>query len=135
MIPQFMSVTHNPPYTYGDCFRASIASILEIPTEEIPHPYQGGEDEWEDRYANMLGWLKERHQIWVMFMKVRKEDLNDFLMSYDGFVLLGGRSPRGPHLVVADRNGIVHNPNPLNDGLRPDEDDNYSIGFLCRGIR
>jgi hypothetical protein len=30
-------IPHNLPHTMGDCFRACVASILELPYEEVPH--------------------------------------------------------------------------------------------------
>ncbi len=37
-----MRVPHNPPHSYGDCFRACIASILEM---DVPHFLDGNEDD------------------------------------------------------------------------------------------
>lgn len=135
MIPKFMTVEHDPPNSYGDCFRCCVASILEVEPTDVPHPYEGGEDEWETRYHKLTTWLREKHQVWIAFFHVQAEYLDNFLATYDGYVLLGGRSPRDAHLVVADRTGIVHNPNPLNDGLSPNTDGTYHIGFICRGVR
>ena len=36
MIPIPMRVPHNPPHSYGDCFRACIASILEMDVPPLP---------------------------------------------------------------------------------------------------
>jgi hypothetical protein len=135
MIPKMMTINHDPPHSYGDCFRACIASILEIEPTDIPHPYEGGEDGWDNRYKVMLNYLREKHKVWIAFVAVFESDLHHFLSDYDGYVLLGGNSPRGPHLVVADRTGIVHNPNPLNDGLVADNRGMYNIGFVCRGTK
>ncbi len=38
MIPTHCRVKHDPPNTYGDCMRACIACIMDIPNpEDVPH--------------------------------------------------------------------------------------------------
>lgn len=37
MQAQFCRVKHDPPNSYGDCIRACVASLLSLPTEEVPH--------------------------------------------------------------------------------------------------
>ncbi|MBY0548701.1 MAG: hypothetical protein K2W95_15635 [Candidatus Obscuribacterales bacterium] len=111
MKPVFQTVKHNPPHAYGNCYRACIASILEIDIDDIP-PFEtmggfndGGEsgDEWWRVYTEWLaarGLLESRHP--VEQGRVPK-----------GYSILGGRSPRFPetgHCVVAKDGEIVHDP-------------------------
>lgn len=45
MKPVFQTVQHNPERgEFGDCFRAMIASALELPIEAVPHFYHDGCD-------------------------------------------------------------------------------------------
>lgn len=44
MIPVHCLTRHNPPDTYGDCVRACIASMLELPATDVPHFYRDGCD-------------------------------------------------------------------------------------------
>lgn len=135
MKPVYMTVTHDPPNSYGDCFRCCVASILEVNVEEVPHPYAGGAVEWEHRYQHMVDYLRNTYGVWLAFTRIHADDLKAVCESMTGYFLLGGRSPRDQHLCVADKNGIAHNPNPLNDGLMPDEDNTYTVGFICRGVK
>ncbi len=39
MTPLTQRYLHNPPETYGDCYRACIASLLDLGLDDVPHFY------------------------------------------------------------------------------------------------
>lgn len=134
MIPQMMAVKHNPPATYGDCYRACIASIIEVSVTDIPHPGIHGEGAWFDQMKVMDRWLAERGY-WTFGLKIKSEDLALYQEHAVGFYILGGKSPRAPHFVVARHSAIVHDPHPEGGGLVADADDTWNMQFVCYGAR
>jgi hypothetical protein len=127
-----MAVLHDPPYSYGDCYRACIASIIEVPTTHVPHPGTNGEREWYDQMKFMDRWLAERGY-WTFGLKVNAVDLPMYQEHTVGYYILGGKSPRAPHFVVALRDKIVHDPHPEGGGLVADADDTWNLQFVCYG--
>lgn len=98
-------------YPHGNCHAACVASILELPLEDMPVIKPGSVStfwqEWEE-YLNGIGYA-------TITITIR-----------DGFVakgwqILGGKSPRGLvteegkpvyHSVVGKDGELVHDPNP-----------------------
>lgn len=37
MTPVSCTTTHRPPSSYGDCLRACIATVMDMPPEQVPH--------------------------------------------------------------------------------------------------
>lgn len=98
MIPVTQTKLHDPDNgVNGNCWRAAIASILEIGIDDIPH-------------------LEDAEYGWV--------DFHEFLLTQgmvpkfsddppEGYVLAVGLSPRGvSHCVVAKDGEFVHDPHP-----------------------
>lgn len=92
----------------GDCVRASVASILELPIEQVPHfleiapePSQWGfafEDWMNER--GLAVWLKHGHT------------------PFEGYYLASGPSPRGvSHMVVYLNGDLAHDPHPSRAGI------------------
>lgn len=132
MIPKMMAVKHSPPDSYGDCLRACIASIIECEPTAIPHPGARGEDHWQDEIKKMDSWLAERGY-WTFGIMLRNEDLALYQDFASGYYILGGRSPRAPHFVVAKGREIVHDPHPDGGGLVADPDGTWNMMFVCYG--
>lgn len=60
MKPVDMIVKHDPANgSWGDCTRACVASIFELPAEEVPHFAQYGEEEPVD---GVLPWITRLRQ-------------------------------------------------------------------------
>lgn len=111
MKPVFQTTKHNPPHSYGNCYRACVASILECDVDDIPafETMRGFNDagksgnEWWMTYTGYLaglGLFASRHSI--EDGKVPK-----------GYSIITGKSPRHPevgHCVVALDGEIVHDP-------------------------
>ena len=89
----------------GDCWRACIASIVELPAEEVPHfgALEGPSEWWTATWK------------WLATKGYRIAGRND------GEWRIGvGPSPRGPfhHAVVLDSTGaLAHDPHPSRLGL------------------
>ncbi len=92
----------------GNCFSACVASLLELPIEEVPH--FGSDDTW---WATFQAWLKTRDLYAVLF-KVDSDEQRP-----PGLHIVSGRSPRHSalHAVVGEGAKIVHDPHPSRDGL------------------
>lgn len=118
--------------TRGDCFSACIASILELPYEDVPRFVtdavdRGAEHEWlRDTFA----WLKP---LGLTLVDINARDLHDYRGLVGLYVLLSVPSqkfPGGGHSVVGTwiKEGgghtlaIAHDPNPYNDPYPPEVD-------------
>ena len=59
MIPVYSTVPHKPEEgLYGDCHRACVASVLELPSEAVPHFFAKGPEEVE------AAWKEHRAFLW-----------------------------------------------------------------------
>ena len=147
---------HNGLGIAGDCFRACVATILDLPYEGVPHfcHYSDGrlalEPEDDDPLTEEHGglwwrrtrrWLRTNHDLDAACYQWEQSDAEtgrlelrnaEHTEPWSGYVLLGGRSPRGKfaHQVVGyygwnDRGPYVYtewDPHPSRDGLRTIED-------------
>lgn len=100
----------------GNCFSACIASILEIPLEDVPY-FMGDtldDDQWFERLSE---WLRP----WGLYAVCFK--LSDDGWVPEGIHVLSGQSPRKPdepmsfHSVVAQGTKILHDPHGTRAGL------------------
>lgn len=115
MIPVDQQFLHDPANGQeGDCFRACIASILELPIEDVPHFAQLTGGRSEDFWNMAYDWLEDRG-----YGYVHSTMLNGPIFSKGSYHLLSGPSPRGIgwHCVVALCGKIVHDPHPSRAGL------------------
>jgi len=113
MKPVKQEFLHRPDIgQQGDCLRACLASVLELPIASVPHFAQetvGSADFWNAVYD----WLDERGLNW------KHTDYHDLVAGR--FYIVGGPSPRdGHHAVISDGLSIVFDPHPSNDGLAGD---------------
>lgn len=132
MIPVDMQCTHDPPNSYGDCLRACIASLLELPAVSVPHFLNGVDDashdeEWYEKY---LAWLWERSLTYVEV--IPDEGLRRALKRHAPYVVLTGPSPNANdtlHSVVGRGLRIAHDPAPSRKGLCGDVSE-WTVGYL-----
>lgn len=124
MNPVDQEFLHNPSAgVEGDCFRAVIASLLELPISDVPHFAQlskGVTDFWELAYD----FLDSKGYEYVPSKLPPAGALEFHAMS--------GPSPRGngSHHGVVGRNGeVAHDPHPSRAGLagRPGD---WRMGYL-----
>jgi hypothetical protein len=113
----------------GNCFSACVATILELPLDEVPYFMSGGmvggthHPEW---WQYFLAWLAARDYS-ADYSLLRPGDACP-----DGLVILSGMSPRavcnpfGLHSTVGviDELGcrVVHDPHPSRAGLLSHDD-------------
>ena len=122
MIPQEQQFPHDPEAgVFGDCFRASIASILELPIEEVPHfLHDGNQELWLERFTaflNPLGYF-------MMSIPAANWDfegwMNESKIKGDIYHLISDQSPRFEnelHCVVGRNGAVIHDPHPAKTGL------------------
>lgn len=86
----------------GNCFSACVASILELPIDDVP--FFGADELWWTRFSE---WLEARN-LYAVCLKHRAG------RAPVGYHILSGKSPRGEflHSVVAKGDDIVHDPHP-----------------------
>jgi hypothetical protein len=94
----------------GNCFSACIASILELPIEDVPSFASYGEGwTWQ-----LLGWLVARD------LSMTYYDIEHGDRVPPGFSIAGGPSTRfagQKHACVAHDGNVIHDPHPSRDGL------------------
>ena len=90
----------------GNCFSACVASLLSLPIDEVP--YFMGADDW---FAYFEDWLGSRGHYPLCFHVAQ--------YTPPGLHILSGRSPRGPHSVVARGagTGLSGGALPLGNGV------------------
>ncbi len=88
----------------GNCMQAAIASILEIPLENVPHFMLYAEDEWWNRFEEWAGQFG--------LQPIGIDPGGDWKPR--GWHLIIGGSPRGEfdHCVVGYAGKPVHDPYP-----------------------
>lgn len=119
MIPINQEFVHDPANgQHGDCQRAVIASILELPITEVPHFAQLAKDDTEKFWELVYDFLDEKN---MSLNFINREQALD----YDGFMEIAGPSPRGNgvfHAVVGHSGKVVFDPHPSRSGLVGDPD-------------
>lgn len=121
MIPHKCRVKHDPPNSYGDCLRASVASILSVPfVEDVPHfAYDGNSDE---NLPRLRAYLAEKH-LTCAIMAFPDDVSHEMIMQYMHFAnpgfnyLLFGATDTADHVVICRDGEIIHDtswfPQPL----------------------
>lgn len=113
-----------PGVEQGNCFQASLASILELSLSDVPH-FVGlwPDDDWVNRVDE---WLLNHFGLYLLYVTPTNAQ-NEPLVPF-GFHLMGGpeRASGIPHSVVGYQGMMIHDPNPVSLGLREVE----SLGLL-----
>lgn len=106
---------------YGDCQRAVVASLLELPIAEVPHFLALAQNDPSD-YWDMLQAFCRAHGFAYLTMPARCGTLF-FGEVGDVYHEIAGPSPRGnsvTHAVVGCNGEIVFDPHPSRAGLAGD---------------
>jgi len=111
----------------GDCYRACIASLFELPIEEVPNfwlqipnsnnlvPDQLIKEWW----LSIRLWSESRYNLVPLDFKWSEESDLTWLLK-DVYLIASGTSPRYPdldHSVIIFNNKIVHDPHPSGVGF------------------
>lgn len=107
----------------GNCFQACVASIFELPLEDVPHFCGYKNKHW---FQDIQRWMNERGFFYfpVCFSETNLEYETLYPILPDVLCIASGKSPRGNfnHSVVGViRSGydfrILYDPHPDNTGL------------------
>lgn len=111
------------PGEKGDCFAACVASILELPLEEVPNFCES--DYW---HKDVNEWLAERG-LALLTINDGAWKLCDWPMDWDTTWVIGsGLGARGHrHSVVYQGDRMVHDPYPDGDGVVLDQVDVFVV--------
>ena len=118
MIPVDQDIFTDPEKgTIGNCFQASIASLLEIPLSEVPHFYGDGEQQGWFKFRE---WLRERYDMEVATFPPHTGGAIKFLEGC--YYLVSGWTVRGTNHMCVGRDGhVIHDPHPSKAGLLSQE--------------
>jgi len=132
MIAIDQQVIHDPENgKYGDCLRACIASILELPSSDVPHFYEDGNEKiFDEKVSGFLG------ELGLALLNLNYFDLSIYPHATHGktgiYHILSGYTERGTyHAVVGLDGSIVHDPHPSKAGLIGDKNE-WQISFLVK---
>lgn len=102
----------DPP---GDCFQASLASILELPLDGVPN--RDAKD-WADYMLEVFEFLNtlDLFMLEVAWEDIRVNSAN--FMGFPSYWIDGGTTRRGTqHSVVMEQDSLAHDPHPSKGGL------------------
>lgn len=101
---------------YGDCFRACVASILGMPSEDVPHFCDNDNINW---FADLEDFLLPLGLAPLLFeTKLNHKDMHFNCCSSE--MIASGTSPRFPdllHSVVYKEGSMSHDPHPDKTGI------------------
>jgi len=81
----------------GDCFRACIASFLELHLEDVPHFMEiARREDGDDSFPRIVSWLRERGYTLLRIHFDRGTGSISGHWPIDSVIILSGRSPRCP---------------------------------------
>lgn len=138
MRPIDQEFVHRPDIgQHGDCQRAVLASLLELPIGDVPHFLQLAKGEPITFWALLQAFCLE-HGCAYMTMPAKS---GAYFSGYDGDVFHGisGPSPRGRgawHTVVGKNGEVVFDPHPSRAGLageRATWEHDYLVRVLAKG--
>lgn len=122
MKPVDQEFVHRPDIgQHGDCQRAVIASLLDLPRAEVPHFLQLADGD-PSTYWELLQAFCLKHGYAYMTQPARCGAL---FFGYEGDIFheISGPSPRGAgvmHAVVGNNGNVVFDPHPSRAGLAGD---------------
>lgn len=115
----------------GNCMQACIASVLELPLDDVPNfmaLHRAGKS-WTH---TLRDWLAERG---LAYVEVQFNGFGTFSMMPQTYHLIGGGSPRGQeegHCIVGFAGTMVFDPHPSRAGLATWDDYGFFIHLFPR---
>lgn len=133
MTPVDQEFLHKPEEgQYGDCQRAVIASLLDLPASEVPHFCAIAKDEPTAFWTLLQSFLRSKG---FVYLRVPARSGAAFFGDEGNvFHEISGPSPRGNgvfHAVVGCNGEIVFDPHPSRAGLAGDSSQ-WDYSFLVR---
>lgn len=100
--------TISGPDVDGDCLRACLATLLQLPFYQVPHFAEKPWDGWYERFED---WVQQQG---YQMQYVKPEEL----ASVPGFVLVFGRAGKGgQHACIYSSGRLFHDPHSTRLGL------------------
>lgn len=106
---------------YGDCQRAVIASLLDLPIEAVPHFLQEADGDPETYWKKLQGFVRSHGFVYLTVPA--RSGVSFFGDDGEIYHEISGPSPRGngvSHAVVGCNGQIVFDPHPSRAGLTGD---------------
>jgi hypothetical protein len=134
MTPVKQEFIHDPANgVYGDCQRAVIASLLDLPIQEVPHFLGESKNDAVGYWTLLQKFLRDKGYAWLVvpaksgaaFFGAEEESI---------YHEISGPSPRGScltHAVVGCDGKIVFDPHPSNAGLVGDPSE-WEYAYLVK---
>lgn len=122
MKPVDQQVVHRPDLgQHGDCQRAVLASLLELPIEQVPHFLQDANGNPDEYWAALQRFCRSHG---FVYLTVPSRSGGAFFGD-EGVIYheISGPSPRGNgvfHAVVGRNGEVVFDPHPSREGLGGD---------------
>ncbi|MCS3725473.1 hypothetical protein [Bradyrhizobium betae] len=138
MKPQKQLLRHNPPASYGDCFRTAIAIVLDMDAADVPHFMDGGVS-GDDGAAAAEAFLNAHGMTAINIVVDGARPLQAVLDSIAGtnlrqmpaFLLTGTSRNSCAHVVVGCNGDIVCDPSIDGSGIvGPCDDGFYWLTFF-----
>ena len=132
MTPQNQEYVHNPEQgIFGDCFRATLASLLDKPISEVPHfLYDNNGDAFQGRlhrFLNDLGYIWIDFSSWDLAQWKINCSVN--VPIYHAISDISPRFPDSLHCVVGCDGKVFFDPHPSKAGL-PEITHDRTFGFI-----
>lgn len=133
MTPQKQQFTCEPDWNqHGDCKRAVIASLLDLPIEDVPHFLQEAEGDPEAFWLGIQSFLRERG---FAFLSIRDKAGHAFWGNDQPiYHEISGPSPRADgryHSVVGCDGEVFFDPHPDGTGLAEPRSD-WHFGYIVK---
>ncbi len=127
MKPRFCEVPHNPPWSFGDCIRACVATLID--RDDVPHVF--------DIRPVRLSWITLRkylkqHGKFIALFAI-DQDHARFMTDENAdvpYILLGSTESGGDHAVIYRDGKSIHNPSGDLPIVAPHSEGFYIIGIV-----
>lgn len=122
MKPVDQQFVHRPDLgQHGDCQRAVLASLLELPIEQVPHFLQDANGDATEYWESLQRFCRSHGFVYLVVPA--RSGGGFFGDDGDVFHEISGPSPRGngvTHAVVGRNGEVVFDPHPSREGLGGD---------------
>lgn len=137
MTPVMSTIRHDPNAgTWGDCHRAAVATVLDLPLDAVPHFWEGGPDPVEFKRRERE-FLASKGLVGIDLVYAGADTNPEIILLVVGGMnpgvpyLLGGATARGVnHVVVCVGEDVVHDPSDTGGIVGPCDDGWYWITFF-----